>query len=89
MDVDGGGSCWVWLGLAPRTPSIIQDNFSTELDKSVQFPLSVVRKLEMSIIRVFLMYNYVYSEFRQDMKARPLFGRSPLFGVSVKREFTV
>ena len=43
----------------------------------------------MSIIRVFLMYNYVYSEFRRDMKARPLFGRSPLFGVSIKREFTV
>ena len=56
---------------------------------ALMFPLSVVRKLEMSIIRVFLMYNYVYSEFRQDMKARPLFGRSPLFGVSVKREFTV
>ena len=29
------------------------------------------------------------SEFCRDMKARPLFGRSPLFGVSVKREFTV
>ena len=43
----------------------------------------------MSAIRVFLMYNYVYSEFRRDVKARPLFGRSPLFGVSVKREFTV
>ena len=30
-----------------------------------------------------------YSEFRQDMKTRPLFGICPLFGVSVKREFTV
>ena len=40
----GGGSCWVWLGLAPRTPSVIQDNVSKELDQSVQFPLSVVRK---------------------------------------------
>ena len=42
----------------------------------------------MSAIRVLLMY-YVYGEFRRDMKAGPLFGRSPLFGVSVKREFTV
>ena len=40
----GGGSWWVWLGLAPRTPSVIQDKFSTELDQSVQFSLSVVRK---------------------------------------------
>ena len=30
-----------------------------------------------------------YSEFRQDTKSRPLFGRSPLLGVSAKREFTV
>ena len=36
----------------------------------------------MSTIRVFLVYS-------RDIKARPLFGRSPLFGVSVKREFTV
>ena len=32
---------------------------------------------------------YVYSECCRDMKVRPLFGRSPLFGVSIKREFTV
>ena len=38
------GSCWVWLGLAPRPPSVIQDNFSAELDQSVQFALSVVQK---------------------------------------------
>jgi len=42
----------------------------------------------MSAIGMLLMY-YVYGEFHQDMKAHPLFGRSPLFGVSVKREFTV
>ena len=40
----------------------------------------------MSAIQVFF---YNYSEFRRDVKTRPLFGRSPLFGVSVKREFTV
>ena len=43
----------------------------------------------MSAIRVFLMYVHNYSEFRRDMKTRPLFGICPLFGVSVKREFTV
>ena len=42
----------------------------------------------MSAIRVFLMYCD-YRQFRRDMKPRPLFGRSPLFGVSVKRDFTV
>ena len=36
---------------------------------------------------VFNVHNY--SEFRRDMKTRPLFGICPLFGVSVKREFTV
>jgi len=89
VDVDDGGSCWVWLGIAPCTLSLIQDNFSTELDQSVQFPQSIVWKKEISAIRVFLMYMYVYGEFRRDMKAHPLFGRSLLFGVSVKREFTV
>ena len=43
----------------------------------------------MSAIRVFLIDVYNYSEFRRDMKTRPLFGISPLFGVCVKREFTV
>ena len=32
---------------------------------------------------------YVYTEFHRDMKARLVFGRSPLFGVFVNREFTV
>ena len=35
----------------------------------------------MSAIRVFLMYCD-YRQFRRDMKPRPLFGRSPLFGES-------
>ena len=36
---------------------------------------------------VFNVHNY--SEFRRDMKTRPLFGICPLFRVSVKREVTV
>ena len=41
----------------------------------------------MSAIRVFLTINY--SEFRQDLKTRLLFGKSPLVGLFVEREFTV
>ena len=78
----------MWLGLAPRTPSVIQDNFSMELDQSVQF--SPVRCPEIRDVRYSGVFNvHNYSEFRRDMKTRPLFGICPLFGVSVKREFTV
>ena len=43
----------------------------------------------MSAIWVFLMYVSYVNLTRSDMNGRPLFGRSLLFGVSVKREFTV
>ena len=59
-----------------------------ELGRLGPFTLSVVRKEELSAIRVFYMY-YNYSTSCRYMKTCPLFGRSPLFGVSVKREFTV
>ena len=75
------------LGVVRASPMhsvLCSDNFSTELDQLVQFPLSVVGNKRCPLFGCF----YVY-ELRRDMKARPLFGRSPLFGVSVKREFTV
>ena len=59
-----------------------------ELGRLGPFMLSVVRKKEMSAIWVFSMYCD-YRQFRRDMKPRPLFARSLLFGVSVKRDFTV
>ena len=43
----------------------------------------------MSAIRVFLMYITIVNFAGTCMKTRPLFGISPLFGVSVIREFTV
>ena len=74
-----------YLGLAPApcTPSVIQDNFYGAGSVGAVPPVCCPEEKDVSYSGVFN-----YSEFRRDMKARPLFGGSLLFGVSVKREFT-
>ena len=60
----------------------------TPLDTGLVGASLPVRCLEIRNVRysgIFITLDY--SEFRRDTKAHPLLGRSPLLGVSAKREF--
>ena len=58
-----------------------------ELDILVQLPRPLSGNKRCPLFGVInVIYN---SDFRRDIRHRPLYGKSPLFRVCVKRDFTV